>query len=66
MLLLHSGFIGTAKNIVGRSLAGLSETSPDGRVKVSYLDRTMHMQRLLLKKNGRSVHTKCIDSLFSG
>ena len=28
MLLLHSGFIGTAKNIVGRSLAGLSENKP--------------------------------------
>jgi Uncharacterized conserved protein len=65
MLLLHSGFIGTAKNIVGRSLAGLSENKPGCKSENPGLDRTMHMQRLLLKKNGRSVHTKCIDSLFS-
>lgn len=28
MLLLHSGFVGTVKNIVARSLAGLSENKP--------------------------------------
>ncbi len=35
MLLLHSGFVGTVKNIVGRSLAGLSGNKPDGRAKGS-------------------------------
>lgn len=31
MLLLHSGFVGTAKNIVGRSLARMSENKPGGK-----------------------------------
>ena len=31
MILLHSGFVGTAKNIVGRSLARLSENKPGWR-----------------------------------
>ncbi len=31
MLLLHSGFVGTVKNIVGRSLAGLYENRPGSK-----------------------------------